>query len=297
MKGCTTTKWKTGPWVDLVYREPENWSPRYMLTAALNLSALTGDMHYFNSVAKRKDDLQKEINKSSWGWSAYTFLEFALKDQRIPDELEQIKKDWIRRRVNTAKEYLDELENAYPYRTPWFSATHGFVHTMSWGNSHPLRRAESFVAAHALTGDPTYLAGVYLANDFHNGCNPRGESLTSGMGVVYPARFLDLQSMDDEIAEYVGGITPYRWTYGVAPDAKKYVYGNDAVKHWPIWRRFANIESYSVAASEYTVWETILPPAAVLGYMLDGPRKVPESVYSRKPAEKISDLPGYWVKP
>lgn len=297
MKGCTTTKWKTGPWVDLVYREPENWSPRYMLTAALNLSALTGDMQYFNSVAKRKDDLQKEINKSSWGWSAYTFLEFALKDQRIPDELEQIKKDWIRRRVNTAKEYLDELENAYPYRTPWFSAKHGFVHTMSWGNSHPLRRAESFVAAHALTGDPTYLAGVYLANDFHNGCNPRGESLTSGMGVAYPARFLDLQSMDDEIAEYVGGITPYRWTYGVAPDAKKYVYGNDAVKYWPIWRRFANIESYSVAASEYTVWETILPPAAVLGYMLDGPRKVPESVYSRKPAEKISDLPGYWVKP
>lgn len=297
MKGCATGRWKDGPWVDLVYREPENWSPRLMMTAALNLSAIDGDMKYFASVSNRAKELQAEINKSSWGWSAYTFLEFALKDQRVPESLEQIRKDWIRRRVNTANEYLRDLEENYPYRTMWFSAHHGFVHTMSWGNSHPFRRAESLVVAHAFTGDDKYLAGVLLANDFHNGCNPRGESLTSGMGVRYPARFLDLQSMDDGVTEYVGGITPYRWTYGVAQDAKTLVYGGDAVKSWPIWRRFANIESYSVAASEYTVWETILPPAAVLGYMLDGPRKVPSSVYSRRPAGKISDLPGYWVVP
>ena len=297
MKGCATGKWSEGPWVDLVYREPEDWSPRLMFTAALNLSALTGDMKYFESTAKRAKELQAEINKSSWGWSAYTFLELALKDQRVPAELEQIRKDWIRRRVNTADGCLDELENGYPYRTPWFKPSHGFVHTMSWGNSHPLRRAESFVAAHAFTGDAKYLAGVYLANDFHNGCNPRGECLTSGMGAVYPARFLDLQSMDDGIAEYVGGITPYRWTYGVAQDAKNFVYGSEPAKQWPIWRRFANIESYSVAASEYTVWETILPPAAVLGYMLDSPRSVPERVYSRKPAGRLADIPGYWVKP
>ena len=297
MRGCAHGKWETGPWIDLVYREPEGWSPRFMLTAALNLSALTGDMGYFDSMTNRIDDLRKEINKSSWGWSAYTFLEFALGDQCIPESLEGLKKEWIRRRVTTADTYLDELANAYPYRTPWYSAKHGYVSTMSWGNSHPLRRAESFVAAHAFTGDAKYLEGVHLANDFHNGCNPRGESLTSGMGVVYPARFLDLQSMDDGVAEYVGGITPYRWTYGVAADAKRFVYGERELARWPIWRRFANVESYSVAASEYTVWETILPPAAVLGYMLDGPRKVPQSVYSRKPAARLADLPGYWVKP
>ena len=291
-----TGDWKKGPWVDLVYREPE-WSPRYMLTAALNLSALTGDMKYFKSVAARVDDLMAEIRKSSWGWSSYTFLEFALKDQRVPPEIEAVRKEWMRRIVNTANENLRNLEEAYPYRTPWFPPAHGFVHTMSWGNSHPLRRAESFVAAHAFTGDAKYLEGVYLANDFHNGCNPRGESLTSGMGVVYPARFLELQSYDDGIVEYVGGITPYRWTYGVAQDAKKMVYGEENSRMWPIWRRFANVESYSVAASEYTVWETILPPAAVLGYMLDSPRQVPASVYTRKTCAKLSDLPGYWVKP
>ena len=297
MKGCATGRWKEGPWINLVYREPKAWSPRLMLTAALNLSAITGDMKYFDSVAGRAGDLQAEINKSSWGWSAYTFLEFALKDQRVPEPLEAVRKDWIRRRTGIADAFLKDLEENYPYRTMWFAPGHGFVHTMSWGNSHPFRRAESLVAAHAFTGEAKYLEGVLIANDFHNGCNPRGESLTSGMGTVYPVRFLDLQSMDDGVAEYVGGITPYRWTYGIAQDAKSMVYGADSAKTWPIWRRFANVESYSVAASEYTVWETILPPAAVLGYMLDSPRKVPESVYARKPAERISDLPGYWVKP
>lgn len=297
MKGCVKGNWKEGPWVDLTYREPTNWSPRLMLTAALNLSALTGELKYFESFRRRKKNYVGEMHKSSWGWSGYTFLEFALPDQKLPEDLEDVRKEWIRRSVKTADDYLAWQESNYPYRTIWFPADHGFVHTMSWGNCHPFRRAELLVAAHAFTGEAKYLEAIYLANDFQNGCNPRGETLTSGLGVYYPARFLDLQSMDDGVAEYVGGISPYRWTFGVAQDAKAMVYGAERVKAWPMWRRFANVESYSVAASEYTVWETILPPAAVLGYLLDAPRKVPESVYSRRPYEKLTDVPGYWVRP
>ena len=74
-------------------------------------------------------------------------------------------------------------------------------------------------------------------------------------------------------------------------------YGFDNIGVWPIWRRYANIERYSVAASEYTVWETILPPAAVLAYILPEGYKVPARVYNRKPADDIRTLPGYWVKP
>lgn len=296
MKGATGD-WKKGPFVDLVYREPENWSVRNMLTAALNLSAMTGDLSFFDPVIAREEDLMKEIRKESWGWSGFTFLEFALEGQPLPPALEKFRGEWKRRRVNEANGLLSWQEENYPYRTLWYPSDHGFVHTMSWGNSHPFRRAEILLAAHVLTGDAKYLEGILLANDFHNGCNPRGESLTSGMGTYYPARFLELQSMDDGVAEYVGGITPYRWTYGVAQDAKTMVYGADKVPLWPIWRRFANIESYTVAASEYTVWETISPPASVLAFMLDGPRKAPASVYTRKPYEKLQDVPGYWVKP
>ena len=297
MMGATGNDWKKGPFVDLLYHEPENWAVRPMLIAALNLSALTGDMSYFDPVIAREKDLWEEMYKGSWAWSGFTFLEFAIEGQPLPEQLGKFKAEWIRRRVNEGEEMLKGIERNYPYRNPWYAPDHGYVHTMSWGNSHPLRRAEVLVAAHVFTHDDKYIEGILLANDFHNGCNPRGESLTTGMGTYYPARFLDLQSLDDGVAEYVGGITPYRWTYGVGQDAKEMVYGADNVKYWPIWRRFANVESYSVAASEYTVWETMSPPATVLAYLLDAPRKAPASVYERKPYAKIQDVPGYWVRP
>ena len=41
----------------------------------------------------------------------------------------------------------------------------------------------------------------------------------------------------------------------------------------------------------------MLPPAAVLAYLLPGPDKVPERVYTREPARDLRTLPGYWVKP
>lgn len=297
LKSYVTHRWHMDPAIDVLYTEPENYSVKQMLTAALNLSAMTGDLSYFNEVIKRLDDLKQETNKQSWGWNPFDFLEFALEDQIIPPELEAYRTDYIRRRVNEANAMLDAQENAYPYRTPWFPSDHGFVHTMSWGNSHPLKRAQTLVAAHVFTGEARYLEGIYLANDFHNGANPEGESLTSGMGIVYPVKFLELQSVADNIPEYVGGITPYRWTYGVNQDAKKMVYGFDNLEKWPTWRRFANVEQYSVAASEYTVWETILPPAATLAYILPAPQKVPEKVYNREPAKDISKLPGYWSIP
>jgi hypothetical protein len=75
------------------------------------------------------------------------------------------------------------------------------------------------------------------------------------------------------------------------------VYGAENIPQWPIWRRYANVEQYTVAASEYTVWETMLPPAAVLAYLLPGPDKVPSSVYEREPASDLRDLKGYWAKP
>lgn len=297
MKSFASRQWKPENAIDVVFKEDPNYSVKLMLTAALNLSAVTGKTEYFDPVVKRLKQLVADTNKSSWGWNQFDLMEFALKDQPLAPELEEYAKNFKRRRINEAEELLRNLENAYPYRTLWFAGDHGFVHTMSWGNCHPFRRAQTLVYAHACTGDKRYLDAIFLANDFHNGANPKGESLTSGLGNVYPVRFLELQSCADGIAEYVAGITPYRWTFGVNQDAKNLVYGVGNIPHWPVWRRFANIEQYSVAASEYTVWETMLPPAAVLAYVLPEGAKVPERVYSRKPAQDLRTLPGYWVKP
>ena len=64
---------------------------------------------------------------------------------------------------------------------------------------------------------------------------------------------------------------------------------------WPIWRRWCNLENQTVAASEYTVWETIAPAASVTGYLLAPGNSKPTP--QRPPAKALSDLPGYWVLP
>ena len=169
---------------------------------------------------------------------------------------------------------------------------------MSWGQSHPLRRAQYLVAAHGITGDDGYIEAASLANDFHNGCNPQGATLTSGLGEVYPVAFLDLPSYIDGIAEYVPGITPYRWNYGMPPKAVEMVYGGDKAKavKCPIWRRWGNLENQTVAASEYTVWETIAPAASVTGYLIE-PSGFKPPAPQRQPAKALCDLPGYWMLP
>lgn len=62
---------------------------------------------------------------------------------------------------------------------------------------------------------------------------------------------------------------------------------------WPIWRRWANVEPYSVAASEYTVWETIAPAAAATGLLLDRAYLPEPGAKERVPAADITQLPGY----
>ena len=212
-------------------------------------------------------------------------------------ELDDFFKRWERKTLNTADEILGQVESAYAYRAPWFAPQAGWVNAMSWGNSHPLRRAQWLVAAHGLTGDGKYLRAASLANDFHNGCNPQGTTLTSGLGEVYPVAFLDLPSYVDAIAEYVPGITPYRWTYGMPAKAVEMVFGGDKERasKWPIWRRWGNLENQTVAASEYTVWETIAPAASVTGYLLEPSDSRPEP--RKAPAKRLRDLPGYWVLP
>ena len=61
----------------------------------------------------------------------------------------------------------------------------------------------------------------------------------------------------------------------------------------PIWRRFANVEAYSVAASEYTVSETISPALAVCGWLLE-PNWLPsDELKNRQPTKDHRKLKGY----
>ncbi|MBO5991940.1 MAG: hypothetical protein J6R00_09835, partial [Lentisphaeria bacterium] len=141
-----------------------------------------------------------------------------------------------------------------------------------------------------------YLTGAYLANDFHNGANPLGRSMTSGLGKIYPVVFLDLVSYADGAGEFIPGITPYGNTFGIDRNAVKMVYGKNAEK-LPMFLRWVNLEFLSVPAIEYSVWETIAPAAVTSGYLIERPSLPSSELKNRKPAGDFRDLPGYKALP
>ena len=279
----------------LYWDEGKELPSGHLVKAAVNLHALTGDGRFVAAVTNDAERIGADFTKNARTWIPLLFSGERTSD--IPKEFDQFMREWERRMLNIANAVESQIRRAYAYRIPWWPPNEGWVTAMGWGVSHPLRRAQYLVFAHQVTGDRKYLDAISLANDFHNGCNPQGTTLTSGLGEVYPVVFLDLPSYVDGIAEYVPGITPYRWTYIVPRRAVEMVWGGNRAQasRWPIWRRWGNLENQTVAASEYTVWETIAPAASVTGYLMSpsGSKPVPRSA----PAKDISALPGYWVLP
>jgi len=290
------TEWRVIKSVETVYWDEDRELPApYLVKAAVNLHALTGESHYLDAVVERLPKVLEDMAANGWGWPALLFTgEMAM---GTPPPLDSFFEKWKWRVVRNADIALGQLEKSYAYRVPWWAPQEGWVHAMGYGNAHPLVQARKFVAAHALTGDKRYLDAASLANDFHNGCNPTGSTLTSGLGQVYPVAFLDIPSYVDGIAEYVPGITPYRWTYAVPRKVVSRVFGGDRDRavEWPIWRRWGNLENQTVGASEYTVWETIGPAACVTGYLTTPSGGPPPP--QREPAKSLRELEGYWVLP
>ena len=275
------------------YREEEELAAENLLRAGLNLYVLTGEAKYLQAVVAEKPRIKESFNRDFWRWSPLSWMPLYIFPQ---EELADFLAEYQKVIVRNADEMLKQQECAYPYRVPWYGADAGWVHSMAWGNYHPLRRAMTLIAAHALTGNSEYLTGAYLANDFHNGANPSGMSMTSGLGKIYPAVFLDLTSYADDVSEFVPGITPYGNTFGIDRNAIKMVYG-DRGELLPIWHRRVNLEFLSVPSSEYSVWETIGPAAAVTGYLIETPAVPTDTLLNKKPAGDFCNLPGYQTLP
>ena len=306
----------------IFYRENPELDRINLVKAGFDLFQLSGDSRYIEEAERNIAAVIKASHKGSWNRSPLCLMELEVFPCRSA-ALEKLRRDRCRMQLSLARTMMRQLESNYPIRVPWYGVNEGWSHTMSWGTFHPLRRARALIAAHALSGDRNFLDGACLANDFHNGANPFGSSMTSGLGKVYPVRFLDLNSYADGIAEPMPGITPYRNTYGIPRDAVKMAFGlfyspnlrqkfgglslsllpreglsesecaKELGKIYPIWHRWCNVESRTVAASEFTVWETIAPAAAVTGYLLNGAQLPEREWLERRPADDIRKLPGY----
>ncbi len=275
------------------YREEPFLYSENLLKAGVNLYLLTGERKYLDPVLEDKSRIKESFNKDFWKWSPLSLMALEIYPVK---ELEFFRSEYRKIILRDAGRMISDQENAYPYRTLWHAHNAGWVHAMSWGNYHPLRRAVTLIAAHKITGQEKYLSGAYLANDFHNGANPLGRSMTSGLGRIYPATFLDLVSYADNAGEFVPGITPYGNTFGMDRNAVKMVYGENADK-LPVFRRYVNLEFLSVPSSEYSVWETIAPAAVTTGYLIEKPSLPSTELKNRKPAGDFRTLPGYRALP
>ena len=297
-----TVKHETGrflkrtEYVSVRWKEDSDLPVEYLVKAAVNLAAITGEDSYLEPVVRDMKVLADQLAKKTWNLIPLLYAgERAL---GLPESLSPVFSRWDKAKLNTAKKICEQTEGAYAYRAPWWRPQDGWVNAMGFGHCHPLVRAQSLMFAHQLTGERRYLDAMSLAADFHSGCNPQGATLTSGLGRVYPVAFLDLPSYVDGIAEYVPGITPYRWTYVVPAKVVELVFAGDRAKasKLPIWRRWGNLECLTVASGEYTVWETIAPAASVTGYLIDPAAKSPPAPRPF-PAKRLGDLPGYWMLP
>ncbi len=278
------------------YREAPELPAGDLFKAGVNLYLLTGKKSYLDTVEAESAAVEAALKKEAWRWSPLFWI---TGEDKLPFRIKELVEKHRDIVTAEADRMLIQQEEGYPCRMPWFKPDSGWVHTMGWGNYHPLRRALTLIAANYFTGMKRYLAGAYLANDFHNGANPSGVSMTCGLGKICPVRFLDLISYSDRIGEFVPGITPYRNTFGIDNNdfdmVHRYLFKSKAEleKAWPILRRNVNLEAYSVPSSEYSVWETIAPAAVTTGYLLNGAALPEKEWLNRRPAEDITELPGF----
>ena len=328
------------------YTEPEWLDPFEYVKAVVNLGAITGEASYFtnlnNTVTynpggadhynynggaqwtyplkdffKRGEKIEWEVldcvlsEDESLGRSGFILDELGLPlavPESAREAYEAIKAGWTACVWRRANEAINQMENVYAYRMPYWAPDYRafFRGKLDWGQSCPLRRALWLCSAHFLTGEQKYLDAAYLACDFHTGCNPTGMTGTSGLGEVYPVAFLSLQSFADEIGEYIPGITPYHWSAGwerLFEPANQYGphdggYSDYVLETFakPWWRRWEVAENMTISVSEYTVTETIGPCAAATGYLISSERATANLKW-RKPAKKLTDLPGFWCLP
>ena len=277
----------------VTYIESHQLNAENLLKSGVNLYILTKDKKYLAPVIAAEKRISADLRSDFWKWSPLTWMSLELFPVK---ELAKIHSEYRSTILRNADMMLADQENAYPYRTLWYASNAPWVHSMAWGNYHPFRRAMTLIAAHKFSGEEKYIAGAYLANDFHNGANPLGRSMTSGLGKIYPVVFLDLVSYNGKFKEFVPGITPYGNTFGVDRNAVRMVYKKRA-EQLPIFRRYVNLEFLSVPASEYSVWETIAPAAVVSGYLIETPALPSAELKNRKPANDFRLLPGYRALP
>ncbi len=307
------------------FREPPELDEALVFKAALNLYLLTNKEKYRAFADRRRFDIA--LQETAYPKTPFSLAELLGHEQAFPDYV----RDYQREMLRQTEQWLGWQEQL-AYRNLNWPTDHPFFKNIAWGNAIPFNKGRYFIVAYRITGNKKYRDAALLLNDWVCGANPMGRTLTTGLGQNFPVRVLSLPSYADGIAEPLPGLTQYTFTFWVEYQAKKMVYAlnyparsdhefsgvniclmPDAMtqgkeisldamgklmdEHYPVWRRFNNIEAYGVSQNEFSVWETIGPAAAFLGCLLPPDWRPPPEWKNIKPTTKLEQMEGYIFHP
>lgn len=297
----------------IVYTENSELPADQLTAAGLALYYTTGKEEYLSAAEQSASELLKTIDSVCWRWSPLHLSFITNGGLELPSSLHPLRSKLRNNLFKSAKDMLRQLSASIPYRPNWHPSNDWRYRLMGWGNALPLNRALTLAAAarctDVLLDVKKFHDAALLGVNFHNGANPLGLALTSGMGYRYPSRFLDLPSLADSIPEYLPGITPFFYIGAVEREdfliGHGLYYPNDPrngyppvsisllpnallggnppaglpfeshkdilTTSWPYWRRWSPLQSFAVTSNEFTVWETIAPAVAATGLLLQPP--------------------------
>jgi len=313
------------------YTESTSLNEWYFKSAAA-LFVLTNDAYFQQYLTKENYDLHYDVMASDandFPRKICPELLLNLKDL-YPDFYEQEMAS-----ITSRGEAWIVRQEANTYRLMNWEPNHTYFTYQGWGVVHPETRGRIYPYLYKITGDTKWRDQTLLALDWACGCNGMGRSLTSGLGHVYPVRFLHhwLPRAEVELGifEAPPGITPYchvgptftgntRVYYlsmssfdfldfkgvmvNIMPGSVREETGttSDSVNIWlrthrPMFRTYNEEEDTTVAMSEFTISETMSGKLFMAGCVM-GANATQDPLWKlRVPATNRFAIDGYIYLP
>ncbi len=305
----------------VTYREPEKLPFELLYKAAINFRMYTKDTAFDRYLEEVNYSKLLETAKDSY--PAYFLSEHA-EDEKIHFMQASAWRRMVRERAQMY--LLSQKELAYR-NINWPLKSWHFL-DLAWGLGLPFHKGSWVLMAWVVTGEERYRDSALLMSDWMLGTNPMGRTLTTGLGKVYPVRYLSHAQweMMDRIQDSIPGITLYMFSgrnhYSgfekifrfemsprrdhrfqgfsetLLPDSLtggKEITRQQCAKileeKIPVWRRFANLEGEAVEQNEFTVWETMAPAAAAYALLLPPGWKPPADWKNLEPLPE-KEIPG-----
>lgn len=308
----------------VTYQEPEELPRDLIYKAAFNLYAFDDSCEEYQAYLG-KENFNAALRSCFDNRRSPYFLSELMASPRLAfTEAAQYRK----RAVEEAGKLL-KTQQELAYRNVHWPLGHGFFLFMRWGASLPFQKGRALVAAWSASGEKRYRDALFLLGDWMLGANPMGRSLTTGLGKVYPVRLLSHPQwlIEETVPDPIPGLTPYTYAGPGSAAAREMIYllqyrprkdfdypgvqvslmphalsdRQDLTPqqarplldpYIPLWRNFANLEGFDVAANEFTVWETISPAAAGFGVLIE-PGMKPDPAWKKvQPQKDIKKIPG-----